>query len=320
MVTQDAINAIHLQAPKPSFTPRRDTRLYFAGEAMHKEDAYTVYGAYLSGDTGRHRSHIRTAFAAAMQGSEGWLHLTTVASRPRRVEGICGFIQDHRLYVYREARGRAHQALVAGILQRGGGTRQHRLSRGFGGLGLAQSDAASRRAAPAALHFDRQNCRFGVGWLETDAAMQTMCHLIADLQCHVIYGLILRGVLPHEGIILGVVESALYQADWTYLFSDPGPKTHNCSHLWYPEAHAAVKNEHGSAVVADQPHATSDDQDSVTLGGTPAFQLNKGRPRLPKMPRQKAGGTGHWAHIAIMLITAPGPQFCYFVCSPPVEL
>lgn len=30
--------------------PHADTRLYFAGEAMHKEDAYTVHGAYLSGD------------------------------------------------------------------------------------------------------------------------------------------------------------------------------------------------------------------------------------------------------------------------------
>lgn len=48
------------------------------------------------------------------------------------------------------------------------------LSRGFGGLGLAQSDAASRQAAPAALHFDRQNCCCGVGWLESDTAMQTM--------------------------------------------------------------------------------------------------------------------------------------------------
>lgn len=30
--------------------PHVDTRLYFAGEATHKEDAYTVHGAYLSGD------------------------------------------------------------------------------------------------------------------------------------------------------------------------------------------------------------------------------------------------------------------------------
>jgi Flavin containing amine oxidoreductase len=50
-VTRDAANAIHLQAPKPSFTPRNDTRLYFAGEATHKGDAYTVHGAYMSGDT-----------------------------------------------------------------------------------------------------------------------------------------------------------------------------------------------------------------------------------------------------------------------------
>jgi hypothetical protein len=26
-----------------------DTRLYFAGEATHREDAYTVHGAFLSG-------------------------------------------------------------------------------------------------------------------------------------------------------------------------------------------------------------------------------------------------------------------------------
>jgi Flavin containing amine oxidoreductase len=33
------------------FVSHADTRLYFAGEATHKEDAYTVHGAYLSGDT-----------------------------------------------------------------------------------------------------------------------------------------------------------------------------------------------------------------------------------------------------------------------------
>jgi monoamine oxidase len=27
-----------------------ETRLYFAGEATHRDDAYTVHGAFLSGD------------------------------------------------------------------------------------------------------------------------------------------------------------------------------------------------------------------------------------------------------------------------------
>jgi Flavin containing amine oxidoreductase len=65
-VTQDAPISIHLQAPKPRRTPRKDTRLYFAGEATHKADAYTVHGAYLSGDADQHCSHVCTAFAAAM--------------------------------------------------------------------------------------------------------------------------------------------------------------------------------------------------------------------------------------------------------------
>jgi Flavin containing amine oxidoreductase len=45
-----AVLCVQAASTTARFVSHADTRLYFAGEATHKEDAYTVHGAYLSGD------------------------------------------------------------------------------------------------------------------------------------------------------------------------------------------------------------------------------------------------------------------------------